>query len=297
MSGAQDTLAIVFADIRGSTAIYETYGDVRARTLTSAALDTFCGAVEAQSGTVIKTMGDGAMVVLPSAEAALLAAITVQERQSASPVKLGIGIQWGSVVREHNDVFGDAVNVAARLCGLAKAGEILTTAETVRRFPAMLQPMARRLDSIAVRGRKEPVEIHQVIWEGGNDATMTVIAHRDPSHSAGKRPRTLTLTYDRRTIRFDNRSEPLRLGRLQADVVVPDSQASRQHATIENWRGKFMLIDQSTNGTYVLFDHGAQTVLKRESGELAENGWIGLGRIAGDENPFRLRFVVEPGDE
>lgn len=295
MSGEQTTMAIAFADVRGSTAIYESVGDVRGRQMTAAAVDGFCRAVENHGGRIVKTMGDGAMVILPTAEAALLAAVTTQEQQNTAAVKLGIGFQYGSVLCEKDDVFGDAVNVAARLCSLAKAGEILTTAETASHFPAMLRSMTRHIDTTAVRGRREPVDIHQVTWEAAADATMTVVAK--PDSTARKRRRTLTLTFGTAQLRFDATSEPLRLGRLQADLEVPDTLASRQHAVIENWRGKFMLGDQSTNGTFVLFDHGATTELKRESGELSESGYIGLGRPPAADNPHRIRFIVDPGDE
>jgi adenylate cyclase len=296
MSGKQRTLAIAFADVRGSTGLYEAFGDERGRAMTAAAVNGFCKAVQAQGGRVVKTMGDGAMVTLPSAEAAVLAAIATQEFQRGKRVSVGIGLQWGSVLEEENDVFGDAVNVAARLCGLAKAGEILTTADTVEAFPPLLRSATRFLDTIAVRGRREPVKVHQVVWDSGGDSTMTVVATK---HGGGfmKRLRTLTLSFGGQDVRFDATSAAIKLGRLGTDVVVPDTLASRQHATVENWSGKFLLTDQSTNGTYVVFDHGGQTVLKRESGELTDSGYIGLGRPPTPENPHRLRFVVDPGDE
>lgn len=296
MSGKQRTLAIAFADVRGSTGLYEAFGDERGRAMTAAAVNAFCKAVEAQGGHVVKTMGDGAMVTLPSAEAAVLAAIATQEHQRGKRVSIGIGLQWGSVLEEENDVFGDAVNVAARLCGLAKAAEILTTAETVAAFPPVLRGATRFLDTIAVRGRREPVKVHQVVWDAGSDSTMTVVATKHRGAFI-KRLRTLTLNYGGHEVHFDATSAAIKLGRLGTDVVVPDTLASRQHATVENWSGKFLLTDQSTNGTYVFFDHGGQTVLKRESGELTESGYIGLGRPPNPDNPHRLRFVVDPGDE
>ncbi len=296
MSGEQTKLAIAFADVRGSTAIYEMFGDVRGREITGGAVNAFVRAAESQGGRLIKTMGDGAMVTLPSAQAAVLAAIATQEHLRAKQVSIGIGFMWGSVLEEGDDVFGDAVNVAARLCSLAKAGEILTTAETVAEFPSVLRGVTRHLDTVEVRGRREPVQIHQVTWDSGDDdeGGMTVIATKgDP---ANLRPKALTLTAGGQDYRLDVDAKPVRLGRVGADIVVPDTLASRQHATIEPWRGKFMLVDQSTNGTYVTTDHGGETVLKRESGELTESGWIGLGRRPTPENPHRVRFVVDPGD-
>lgn len=293
MSQQQATLAVAFVDVRGSTALYETLGDRRGRELTSAALAVFTRNVELQGGTVVKLLGDGAMVTLPSAEASLLAAIAAQEAQSGKQVGIGIGIQFGTVLLEQGDVFGDAVNVAARLCSLAKAGEILTTADTVRHLPMMLRALTRHFDTATVKGRREPIAIHQVLWEEAGDATTTRLSTNAPL--AAGRPRSVSLTLGGKTT--TSTGEPLLLGRNNGDLMVPDSLVSRQHATLEATRGKFFLTDASTNGTYVLFDHGAHTALRRESAELTDSGWIGLGRPPNPENPYRIRFVVEPGDD
>ena len=290
MTQQQATLAVAFVDVRGSTALYETLGDRRARELTAAALALFTKGVELQGGTVIKLLGDGAMVTLPSAEAALLASIGSQEAQSGKQVGMGIGIQYGTVLLEQDDVFGDAVNVAARLCGLAKAGEILTTADTVRHLPMMLRALTRHIDTAIVKGRREPVAIHQVLWEEAGDSTTTRLSTSAPLPAAPTR--SVSLTLGGKTARIDTAGRPLVLGRTQGDLVVPDSLVSRQHATIDATRGKFFLTDASTNGTFILFDHGAHTALRRESGELTDSGWIGLGRPPTADNPYRIRFVV-----
>lgn len=290
MTQQQGTLAVAFVDVRGSTSLYEMLGDRRARELTAAALSVFTREVELKGGTVIKLLGDGAMVTLPTAEAALLVSIASQEAQSGKQVGMGIGIQYGTVLLEQDDVFGDAVNVAARLCSLAKAGEILTTADTVRHLPMMLRTLTRLMDTTVVKGRREPIAIHQVLWEEAGDSTTTRLSTALPLPVA--HTRAVTLTLGSKTARIDTTGRPLTLGRTQGDLVVPDSLVSRQHATLEATRGKFFVTDVSTNGTYVLFDHGAHTALRRESGELTDGGWIGLGRPPTQDNPYRIRFVV-----
>lgn len=290
MTQQQASLAIAFVDVRGSTALYERLGDRRARELTADALNNFCKGVELRGGTVIKLLGDGAMVTMPNAESALLAAIATQEAQAPKQVGIGIGIQYGTVLLEQDDVFGDAVNVAARLCSLAKAGEILTTADTVRQLPIMLRALTRHIDTAVIKGRREPVAIHQVLWEEAGDSTTTRLSTNAPM--AEGRLRAVTLSLGSAAVRLDNNGT-LKLGRTQGDLVVPDSLVSRQHATVESSRGKFFVADASTNGTFLLFDHGGHTVLRRESAELTDSGWIGLGRPPTADNPYRIRFVVE----
>jgi len=79
----------------------------------------------------------------------------------------------------------------------------------------------------------------------------------------------------------------------QNDIVVLDALASRVHARIEYRRGKFVLLDQSTNGTYVLIQDGERAYLRREELTLRGSGVITLGRTAEAEAPEAIHFVCQ----
>ncbi|HEX9782105.1 MAG TPA: adenylate/guanylate cyclase domain-containing protein, partial [Opitutaceae bacterium] len=126
------TLAIVFADISGSTRLYESLGDAIARELVAQCLGVMTEYVDKHGGKVIKTIGDEIMCTFPSADQAIEASMGMQEGvtedlpelnpNTPSTLTIRVGLHFGPAIIEGEDVFGDAVNVAARMAGLAKGG-------------------------------------------------------------------------------------------------------------------------------------------------------------------------------
>src|SRR4030088_3601839 len=140
--GKDIELAILFADVVGSTRLYDTMGDLRARDMVAICIDGMRPATEQRQGTVIKTMGDEVMATFPSADEALNAAAQMQQQISThaqlkvdhQAVAIRIGCHFGPVMLEARDVFGATVHTANRMTSQAKAGQIITTAATVERL-------------------------------------------------------------------------------------------------------------------------------------------------------------------
>src|SRR5947199_116445 len=134
--------AILFADVGGSTALYELLGDKPAAKAIEACLNELRGVVANREGQVVKTIGDEIMVVFGNGEAACDAAREMQQRVIALPPSAGvklairIGFHFGLVLEDKGDFWGDGVNTAARLAALAKAGQILTSGATANALPA-----------------------------------------------------------------------------------------------------------------------------------------------------------------
>ncbi len=134
---AERYLCVLFGDVSGSTRLYEKLGDKEALHAVERCLNRMTRATEQFKGRVVKTIGDEVMAVFDSAEAGMEAACSMQQRVGDLPpvrgIKLAIrvGFHFGPAIEEATDVFGDTVNMAARMAGLAKAGQIITTAETV----------------------------------------------------------------------------------------------------------------------------------------------------------------------
>jgi len=133
----KDTLAVLFADVSDSTHLYRNMSDTAAFTQVRECLQTLEEAVRRYQGRVVKTIGDGAMCVFNEAADAAQAAIEMQDRidlrmpaPGKSKITIRIGFHYGAVLLENDDVFGDTVNVAARMAALAVPGQILTTAST-----------------------------------------------------------------------------------------------------------------------------------------------------------------------
>lgn len=277
------TLAIVFADISGSTRLYESLGDAIARELVSQCLGVMTEYIEKNGGTVIKTIGDEIMCTFPSAEQAVEASMGMQEGvtedlpelnpNTPSTLTIRVGLHFGPAILEGGDVFGDAVNVAARMAGLAKGGQIITTQDTAEALSPALRSSTRHLDRIPVKGKSEDIDIFEVIWQSEDVTRMATGLLKSEVKNV-----QLVLQYDGKEMKLDQNMDPFILGRgKKADMVVNDTMASREHARIECRRGKFILTDMSTNGTYVQTPEGP-SYLRREDIVLTGEGKIALGR-------------------
>lgn len=293
MSAARN-LCLVFADVAGSTRLYERLGDAEALRAVERCLNRIERVVATYHGRVIKTIGDEIMASFDTAEDGMQAACDMQQRIDDLPpvsgVKLAIriGFHFGPAIEENNDVFGDTVNLAARMTALAKGGQIITTGDAIAALPQLLRQSSREIDAIAIKGKADVVRVCEVLWQQGEDLTM-----KSASISTASAPLRLRLLHDNKEVMIDAARPAAMLGReLSSDVVVRDPRASRTHARIELRRDKFVLVDQSTNGTYVTFQGEVEFVLKREESFLRNRGRISFGHAWSEDKTEVLEFEV-----
>lgn len=274
--------ALLFADVSGSTRLYETMGDAVAVKAIDRCVLLMRERTEACGGRVIKTIGDEAMSTFPSANDAAQAAIEMQlginELPRVGRIQIGIrvGFHFGPVVERDGDVFGDTVNLAARLSGLATKGQIITTRETVDRVSPMLKSSCRYLYGMPIRGKEQQVDIFEVIWQVSEDAT-SLASERNAKQDQNAK---LRLVYgDTELVLGDERSAAT-LGRdANCDLVVRDKNSSRNHGKIERRMGKYVLADHSANGTFVTIEESErEIILQREEFTLRGHGWIAFGQ-------------------
>ena len=271
--------AILFADVSGSTALYELLGDKPAAKAIDACLGALKEVISARDGVVVKTIGDELMVVFNNPDAACEAAREMQQRMASWPPTAGaklairIGFHFGLVLEDKGDFWGDGVNTAARLAGLAKAGQILTTGATANALPALQRSNLRDLDAISVKGKHDAVRVFELMWGDTEDATHVASA------AASARVQTrLTLEVGERTIGFPRDKSVMIFGReAGCDIVIAEKTASRRHARIERRGVQYVLVDESTNGTYVAMEGDTEVLLRRDSVMLRGRGKIALG--------------------
>jgi len=273
-------VTVLFADVSGSTKLYESEGDRTAMEAIARCVDQLRQNVESSGGRVVKTLGDEVMAVFLTPEAAAYAASNMQSAIEALPLvgatKLGvrIGFHCGPVLQNDNDIFGDTVNLAARLVEQAGRGQIIFSRETSDRLGPVFRGFKRPLYAIHVKGKTEEVELCELIWRHADDMTMTLAAH---SNAKPKLP-VLRLKYRDREIVRRRDVELITMGRApDCSLVIASNRASRNHCTIERRHDKFVLADQSTNGTYVTAERGSEILLQREEFRLGEHGWITFG--------------------
>ncbi|MBF0357595.1 MAG: adenylate/guanylate cyclase domain-containing protein [Magnetococcales bacterium] len=275
-------LAIMFADIAGSTKLYEAIGDVKARKLTSSCIDLLSKITTDHQGVVIKTIGDEVMCTFPTADAAAEASVQMQEQVAenadewGSALSIRVGFHFGDVIEENNDVFGDAVNISARMAAQAKGDQIITTGETLDIMSPHLSCDGRELIQVRVKGKTDPIRICELTW--GEEEELTIMGGMDTVPNPIQQKSSVTVSFSGKEIVVDEANPGVTMGRGKANTfIVPDSMSSRNHAKLEYRRGRVYLVDQSTNGTYVTPNGDSMFFVHRDEHILSGVGVIGLG--------------------
>ncbi len=280
MSGAVLQRCVIFADVAGSTRLYEMLGDSSALRAIEACLKRVAKAAAVYDGTLVKTIGDEAMLVFDSAERGVLAACEMQQALDALPpngakLAIRVGCHSGSVILEGGDYFGDTVNVAARLGEIAKAGQIICSETTLAGIPQLLQPRTRRVEAVTVKGKSEPLSVVEVLWRAEEE--LTLMSERDLPKAASLR--RLRLRHGSAEGFVDVLRPLVTLGREKDNTfVISDGRASRSHARLELRQGSFILTDQSSNGTYVNGAGQESYLVRREETILNGSGRLTFGQ-------------------
>mgnify|MGYP001824762620 CR=1 FL=1 len=275
-------VAIVFADVVGSTQLYDKFGDTKASETVAHCLEIMKDATHQFNGTVIKTIGDEVMSTFETVDDAMGAAVMMQTRvttetkEDGIPVTIRIGCHYGPVVQEQNDIFGAAVHTANRMTSQAKAKQIVISGFTVEQMSPDLRKQTRQIDVATVRGRLDEVALYELVWQPEEATSMLPTIEWE---SRDKRASKLLLNFRDSTIEVSDKRKSINLGRADDnDLVIKGNLISRIHAKIEMRRGKFVLFDQSTNGTFIQNVRGQETFVRRDTTELGDEGTIGLGR-------------------
>jgi adenylate cyclase len=292
MSTSSSELAVLFADVSGSTRLYEELGDEQALSTIARCLAVVKAACDGHQGRVIKTIGDEAMAVFPAADQAAEAAAEIQARMAEEPaagtqkLALRVGFHYGPALETGGDIFGDSVNLAARLVGVANRAQVITSADTAAALSPWLRARTRELDAVTLKGKLHDVRIFELLWQDAPEE-LTSLATR-PTLA----PVHIRLKHGAREIVLGEADPALTLGRdAQNDVVIADRMASRMHARIERRSGKFVLIDHSSNGTYVMIEGEAPIQVRREEFVLRGHGRIGFGRSLGTDGDEHVAFM------
>lgn len=289
-------LAVLFADIVGSTHLYEMLGDTRARGIIAGCVGVMTDLTCRHGGTLVKTIGDEVMVTFPAANAAAEAACNMQHDISGQilvegrPLAIRVGFHFGTALIDDTDIFGDGVNVPARMVNQAKAGQILTTGATVVHLSGHLRESCRQIDLVQVKGKQERLAIYELVWET-DGATFMQDTWAIQRHGGAR----LVLMAGDTRLELGDAFPALTIGRAeQNDLVVRHPIVSRLHARIEYRNGRFVLTDQSVNGTFVAVDGGGTTYVHRDHHVLTGSGTLRLG-LGGSEAMVQYEFrEIEP---
>jgi len=293
---------VVFADLVGSTGIFERLGDETAGRFVTQLTTALSKTCEQHNGRVVKLLGDGLFVVFAREADAIDACVAIQQRLvekpvypggMGSPVQMQMGVESGEVVEIEGDCYGDAVNSAARLADLAGADQILATQRVRDALTPAQQGSFRSIGPMYLRGKTEATEVYRVEWQPERDADATVMGVS--MFKAASQQGWLEISAYGQTLKVEPRGERLTLGRsTAANLAVNDSRVSRIHATVE-WRGgHYVLGDVSSFGTWVYMGNQSEpVVLRRTECYLVGSGLIALGCDRNAEAAPLVTFTVK----
>lgn len=276
-------VAILFADVVGSTQLYDKFGDTKASATVAKCLDVMKEATHQCNGTVIKTIGDEIMATFRSVDEAMAAATMMQVRIAAEnkqegriPVSIRIGCHFGPVVQEQNDIFGAAVHTANRMTSQAKAKQVVISGDTVKKMSAKYREQTRQIDVATVRGKLDEVALYELMWNPDEATSMLPTIEWEGQE---RKDAKIELSFRDQKVVVSDKCKSVTLGRADDnDLVVKGNLISRIHAKVEMRRGKIMVTDQSTNGTFLQNVQGVESFVRRDSIELQGEGTIGLGK-------------------
>ncbi|MBI4807522.1 MAG: adenylate/guanylate cyclase domain-containing protein [Nitrosomonadales bacterium] len=300
MDASQENVAVLFADISGSTSLYDKLGNERALQLVKQTLAILIQEMATHRGSLVKTIGDEIVCIFPkladafNAACAMQMAVEQQRPGGEQPIHIRIGLHFGEVVLEKGDVYGDTVNIAAKVTAITRARQIMTTHKVVDMLSEELRKKTRPVMRTVFRGKEKAFDVFHILWEP-EDTTSTrmrigMSASRKPAESRHE----LMLRYHQQIITVSENLKHVVLGRgNDCDIVIRNNLASRQHARIEYNFGKFLLNDQSVNGTYIRFSDGQVIQLNQQQIVLHGAGTISLGEPFSEEPGEVIEYLLQ----
>ena len=264
--------AIMFVDICGSMRLYADYGDDYAMTLTSRCIQGMQSVVTHNDGEMVEIRGDGILCTFIDVDAAFKTAQCIIQNQSHRSVAVHGGIHWGPLISQHDFIFGDTVNVGARVANLAKDEEIILSEDAWQQLSADHRALTRKLGKVQLKGKLQPLTIYLALFSQLDQTTQRIpTLSVTPSAS-------LELSYMDRMVTLNEPAPDLVMGRhISCDLIVQHPFASRKHATIIGKLGKFFLLDHSSNGSYIVEADQQTVFICRDMVQLKESGFISMG--------------------
>jgi adenylate cyclase len=299
---------VVFTDLTGSTAVFEALGNTRATRAVTQLTQWIRTLFEERGGKVIKTLGDGVLTTFEDPAQAIQASVELQRKHQAQLLQqplqeqlpIRVGISTGEVEVFDGDCFGDAVNVASRLCDLAGPHEIWLVSPYADATNRSMGMRFRPLGPINVRGRSEPCSVFQVEWlEDQATDFITMQADFDSHGKAAQKAQDvlgqeIRLAWKDQARVLRSFELPAQIGRIRhCEFVVSDPRVSRTHARLEWRNGRIVVVDVSSYGTWIRFGSDrSDLLLRREECILYGRGQIALGASFEDEDVPVVSFDI-----
>jgi class 3 adenylate cyclase len=269
-----DDATIVFVDLVGSTAIYQSLGNAKGAELVSGVTEWIGSACKAAGGHVIRYLGDGVLMAFRQGAPAVECAIEIQrlqgEHNASLPdglhTQLKVGMARGQIVEAQTGWIGEAINVATSLCDRCVPDQILATGLAVDQISLKNFARFRNLGSMFMPGKSQPMDVFQIEWRQDVSAGFqTVRAELQTVDFDESKPMGgIRLVGLGKQATFDRSELPIVVGRHEnAHFSIFDPRVSRLHAKIYEHDDVLVLEDTSRHGTSVRFSTGNTVLILR----------------------------------
>ncbi len=285
-------LAILFADIGESTRLYERLGDVEAHRQISLSLKLMEAAIVGCSGQLLRTVGDAALASFETCDDAFYAARAIQESHQNEMLSVRVGFHFGEVIPDKGDVYGAAVNAAARVASFARLEEITLSGDACAYLSQANRAHTTLIDAITLKGIDAPMNIHRIDWQTDRAANTVVASAADRANADYSKP-VAELIHADRTMRLDESAPVIEIGRDAANhLSLTADCVSRHHLQLHCRDRQILLVDNSTNGSFIHRDQHNPIFVRRESVVLEGSGQLGVGAAPSNDNAHTLHYLV-----
>ena len=289
--------AILLADVSGSTPLYRQHGDAEASRMVFECVEGMQRIATERGGDFVRSKGDDVLCLFESADQAVIAAKEILDHGAQGAVSVHAGLHWGTVLYRGNELFGDAVNVAARLSGQAKENEVLISKTLVDHVSNNGSTNLRSMGEITLRGTDVATEVFALLADSAEEADGVTKMMAQPTFFNVQQKEKVART----TLRLIHgdwahtvpEGGQVRVGRSpQCDLVMPQAWVSREHAAISVRGGIVEFRDSSSAGSTLTIGDNPEFYIRRQTIALTGSGVIELGSNATGDTLPRISFAV-----
>ncbi len=293
MSQARQQLAILFADIGESTRLYERLGDTEAHRQISLSLKLMESAIVGCEGQLLRTVGDAVLASFNRCDDAFYAAREIQQAHQNEMLSVRVGFHYGEVIPDKGDVYGTAVNIAARVASFARLEEITLSGDACARLSQANQANTTLIDAVNLKGIDTAMDIHRIEWQSNKAANTVVASAADRVMQSVASP-VAELAYAGALSRVNEASPLLEIGRDESNGLTVSAECvSRHHLQLRCKDGQILLIDNSTNGSFINRDGQNPLFVRRETLVLDGQGLLGVGANPSSSDEHTIEFNVK----
>ncbi len=293
MSQSHQQLAILFADIGESTRLYERLGDTEAHRQISLSLKLMESAIVGCDGKLLRTVGDAVLASFSNCDDAFYAARAIQHAHKNEMLSVRVGFHYGEVIPDKGDVYGTAVNIAARVASFARLNEITLSADAYNMLSTSNQASTALIDAIKLKGIEAAMDIHRIEWQADREAN-TVVASASVIKAQSMLKPIAKLDVFGRQLLVDEASPLLEIGRDETNSLTLSADCvSRHHLQLRYKDGQILLTDNSTNGTFISREDHNPMFVRRDTLVLEGSGLLGVGATPGPEGAHTMQFSVQ----